>query len=130
MKTKTTAARVARWPMVGGGTAYRVLFLCADKPSRPLHNGHIYATEIGEDGRRYYRPDDAIMPREVWSMEPGIPKLHAMRRNDARAERLAVRIAKRVFPEIRGLRKLPALWAPWTLPAEVHSVPVRLELPE
>lgn len=130
MKTKTTPARVARWPMIGGGTAYSVLFRCADKPSRPLHNGHIYATQIGEGGRHYYRPEDAIMPRAVWSMEPGLEKLHAMRRNEARAQRLAIRIARRAFPELRGLKKLPSLWAPWTLPAKVHAVQVRLELPE
>lgn len=120
-----------RTQMCGGGTSYEVYFRVEDKPSRPLHGGHIYATEVlSGDGGPFYRTVDAIDPKSHWAMEQGMEKYDQFKRLEAVADRLNVRIAKRVYPELRGLRKLPVLWASWTLPTERQYVPVRMSLPE
>lgn len=128
---KPIKAYCVRTEMCGGGTAYDVYFRCADKPSRPLHGGHIYATTIsrGEEGP-FYRVADAIDPRSRWEMDCGLAKWDAHKRLEKVADRLAVRIAKRAFPELRGHKRLPGLWAGWTLPSAEVKVPVRLQLPE
>lgn len=133
MSKNTINAAVSRWPMCGGGTAYSVRFFTSDKPSRPLH-GHTYATEILTDFRgehvSLYEVRDAIDPKKHWSMECGLEKWDVYKRLEKVAARLAVRIAKRVFPELRQAKKLPELWASYTLTREDHLVPVRLALPE
>ncbi len=132
MKTKScpvTFARVIRTRMCGGGTSYDVLFRTEDKPSRPLH-GYQYATVICRDNGKFYSVRDAIDRKPRWSMEAGWDKYESGKRLDKRANRLACRIAKRAFPELRGLSKLPDLWAGWTLPSEEKLVPVCVRLPE
>jgi len=126
---KTTTAYVFRTKMCGGGTSYDVHFLKRDKPSYPLH-GSTYATVICRDGKEYFDICDAIDPKSRWSMPLGWEKYESHKRLEARAKRLAVRIAARAFPELKGLRKLPLLWAEWTLESAVAKVPVRLQLPE
>jgi len=116
--------------MCGGGTSYDVYFRTKDKPSHPLHNGHIYATTIVHDRNEFFRVEDAIDPKAHWSMDAGIEKWDEYKRIEKRAKRLAVRIAKRAFPELAGARQLPSLWASWTLPSAEIKVPVRLALPE
>lgn len=116
--------------MCGGGTSYDVYFRTKDKPSRPLHGGHIYATVICFEGGEYYRAADAIDPRSRWELDCGMAKYDAHKRLERVAGRLAVRIAKRAFPELRGAKALPTLWASWTLPSAKILVPVRLTLPE
>lgn len=119
--------------MCGGGTSYDVYFRCEDKPSRPLH-GYQYATEIHpcgySSGRGFYSVFDALDPKSRWSMDAGIEKWDARGKLEPKADRLAVRIAKRAFPELRGMRKLPGLWASWTLPSAEVWVPVQISLPE
>lgn len=67
-----TTATVIRTAMIGGGTSYRVLWPIKAKPSRPLHGGYHYATQICYDGKGpFYATDDAIMPRSVWEMPQG-----------------------------------------------------------
>jgi len=134
MNTKTkscpvTFAVAVRTCMCGGGTAYDVYFRTKDKPSRPLHNGHCYATEIVRDGIHYYPVADAIDPKPRWSMDAGMEKWNAGEKLRRVASRLALRIAKRAFPELRGARKLPDLWAGWTLPSEEKLVAVKVALP-
>lgn len=127
---KVTSAVAIRTAMIGGGTAYDVYFRVSDKPSRPLH-GLQYATQVSRGGGEYfYSVADAIDPKARWSMEQGWAKYEAGEKLRAKASRLAVRIAKRVFPELRGLRELPPLWASWSLPSQETEVPVRITLPE
>lgn len=115
--------------MCGGGTSYDVYFRTKDKPSHPLH-GFRYATIICRGKGEYFNATDAIDPKARWSMDQGWDKYEAHKKLESKAERLAVRIAKRAFPELRGARKLPSLWAGWTLPSEEVLVPVRMTLPE
>jgi hypothetical protein len=130
MKPKPIRALCIRTAMVGGGTSYDVYFRCADKPSKPLHNGHIYATEILRGQGRYYRVEDAIDPRSHWEMPAGEEKYTAQKRLEQVAKRLAIRIARRAFPELAKLRTLPTLWATWSLPSLEVNIPVQLRLPE
>lgn len=125
-----TNALVIRTAMCGGGTAYDVYWPISAKPSRPLHNQHIYATVIGHGNGEYYRTEDAIDPRSHWEMECGGEKYDAYKRIERVAQRLNVRIAKRVFPELRGAKRLPALWASWNLPSMEKTVAVNIQLPE
>lgn len=132
-KRKTVKALCVRTAMIGGGTSYDVYFRCKDKPSRPLH-GLQYATEVypcgWQSGGGFYRVDDAIDRRERWSMEQGWDKWESHKKLEKVANRLAVRIAKRAFPELNGAKKLPPLWAGWTLPSEEKWVEVNMQLPE
>ncbi len=134
MKTKIIKALVKRTEMCGGGTSYDVYWRCEDKPSRPLHNGHTYATVICLSGPRskgeFYATRDAIDPRHRWEMPAGMEKWDAGVLLEKKADRLAVRVAKRAFPELAGLRKLPSLWASWTMPSASKWVSVRISLPE
>lgn len=125
-------AYCSRVEMIGGGTSYDVLFRCADKPSRPLHGGHIYATKVlrSVGGTEFYRVFDAIDPKSRWGMELGWEKYEAGQKLERVANRLAYRIAKRAFPELKKLGKLPAPWAPWTLPSAEKRVAVNIQLPE
>jgi hypothetical protein len=127
---RTIKAYCFRTEMCGGGTSYDVYFKKSDKPSHPLHGGHIYATTIDRDGGEYFDIVDAIDPRSRWAMEMGIDKYDAGQVLRRKANRLAVRIAKRAFPELRGARSLPLLWASWTLPSMTVKVPVRMALPD
>lgn len=124
-----TTAYVHRTKMIGGGTGYDVYFRCADKPSRPLH-GSEYATVVLIDGVEHYRVYDAIDPKARWSLRAGLDKWDTHLRHQRIARRLEVRIAKRACPELAGADRIPAVWAPWTLPSAVFEVPVRLHLPE
>lgn len=128
---KQIQARVDRIAMCGGGTAYSVYFRCADKPSRPLHGGFTYATEIlSGDGGPFYAVVDAIDPRSHWGMEQGWAKYEEFKKLERIAKRLTIRIAKRAFSELRGLRELPALWATWSLPRAEKWISVNITLPE
>lgn len=118
-----------RTKMIGGGTSYDVYWRCKDKPSRPLH-GYQYATVICRGGGEYYSTRDAIDKRERWSMDAGIEKWEAGKLLDKRASRLETRIAKRAFPELKGLRALPDFWASYTMPSAEVWVDVNIELPE
>ena len=126
----TITAHVFRTEMCGGGTSYDVYFRKKDKPSYPLHRNGTYATVIMREGGEYFEVCDAIDPKSRWDMPLGWPKYEAHGRLERIAQRLAVRIASRVFPELKGLRKLPTLWAQWTLPSMHTTVRVRLALPE
>jgi hypothetical protein len=129
MKTSKTTAYCIRTKMCGGGTSYDVYFRKADKPSHPLHNNHTYATVICRNGKEFFEVRDAIDPESHWRMEAGLEKWDAFKRLEKKANRLAVRIAKRAFPELAGARELPFFWAPWTLPSAEVKVPVRMQLP-
>lgn len=133
-KQKTLKVLCVRTRMIGGGTSYDVYFRCKDKPSRPLHGGYTYATQVYPcgwcDGDGFYRVEDAIDPKERWSMEQGLEKWEAHKKLEKVADRLAVRIAKRAFPELAGAKKLPALWASWNLPSEERWIEVKMQLPE
>lgn len=130
MKARTINAYCFRTQMCGGGTAYDVYFRKQDKPSHPLHGGYTYATTILRDGGEFFAVDDAIDPRARWEMEQGWAKYEAHLVLEKKAKRLAVRIAKRAFPELKGLRELPFLWAGWTLPSATVKVPVKIQLPD
>lgn len=131
MKQKTIQVRVSRVAMCGGGTSYSVYWKCADKPSRPLHNGHTYATEIlSGDGGPFYATVDAIDPKRHWAMEAGCAKYDEFKRLERVAKRLECRIARRAFPELAGLRELPFLWAGWNKPTCDKWVSVNVALPE
>lgn len=134
MNMRTIKAICIRTSMIGGGTSYDVYFRCVDKPSRPLH-GYTYATVvchggIGDKDREFYQVADAIDPKGHWAMEQGWDKYDESKRLEKKADRLAVRIAKRAFPELKGQRRLPALWASCNLPSAEVKVPVKITLPE
>ena len=93
--------------MCGGGTSYDVYFRKADKPSYPLHRNGSYCTVIMRDGGEYFEVCDAIDPKSRWDMELGWPKYEAHGRLERIANRLAVRIAARVFPELKGTTEAP-----------------------
>ena len=130
MTHTTVTAHVFRTKMIGGGTSYDVHFRKQDKPSYPLHRNGSYATVIRRDDGDYFDVCDAIAPKSQWDMELGWDKYDAHMRLERIANRLAVRIAARAFPELKGLRTLPTLWATWTLPSAHKTVRVRLALPE
>ena len=127
---KTTTVLCIRTQMCGGGTAYDVYWPKSAKPSHPLHGGQLYATTIMSGGKEYFRTEDAIDPKSHWAMDCGMAKYNEFKRIEAKAKRLEVRVAKRVFPELKGWRELPLLWAPWNLPSAEVPVNVRLSLPE
>lgn len=127
---KQTTAYCFRTKMCGGGTSYDVYFLKNDKPSYPLHNGHIYATVIMRDGKEFFSVRDAIDRKPRWSMDCGIEKWELGKKLDKVSDRLAFRIAKRAFPELSTLKEMPFLWASWNKESEVKRVKVNLELPE
>jgi len=134
-KRGTVKALCVRTQMCGGGTSYDVYWRCQDKPSEPLHNGHTYATKVSHGGLEgvrgyFYATEDAIDPRARWEMPAGLEKWDSHKRLEKLAKRLSVRVAKRAFPELAGLRELPMLWAGWTMPSEHKWVAVRMELPE
>ena len=116
--------------MIGGGTAYAVRFLTKDKPTHPLHNGHTYATTILSDGHEFFEVRDAIDYRAHWEHECGMEKYELGNKLQKVADRLAIRIAKRAYPELKGAKSLPFLWAGYTLPILNKTVPVRMALPE
>lgn len=62
-KPRTVNAYVFRTKMCGGGTSYDVYFRKADKPSHPLHNGHIYCTTIINGGVEYFRHPNPNLER-------------------------------------------------------------------
>ena len=126
----TTTAFCFRTAMCGGGTAYDVYFLKADKPSHPLHGGYTYATTIIRGRQEFFAVRDAIDPRARWEMEQGLAKWDAGKALEKKANRLAVRIAKRAFPELCGHRELPFLWASWNKPSVTVQVPVMVTLPD
>lgn len=134
MKPKKVKALCVRTSMIGGGTSYDVYFRCKDKPSRPLHGGYTYATQVypcgHSSGDGFYRVADAIDPKERWGMELGPAKWETGKRLEKVAARLSFRIARRAFPELSKIRKMPDLWASWTLPSEEKWVEVRMQLPE
>jgi len=127
--SKKTFAYCVRTEMCGGGTSYNVYFQTKDKPSHPLHDNHYYATTICFSGKEFFSVTDSIDPKSRWEMDCGLEKWESHKRLESRANRLAVRIAKRAFPELQGQRKLPSLWAPWTVPSQMVKIPVRLTLP-
>ena len=126
---KQVFATVCRTQMCGGGTSYDVYFRKQDKPSHPIH-GSTYATTVILRTGEFFRVTDAIDPKERWSQEAGIKKYDSFKRLERVANRLAVRIAKRAFSELRGFRVLPLLWASWSLPSAETVVAVNLTLPE
>lgn len=134
MKNRTSNGHIYaycfRTAMCGGGTSYDVYFRKQDKPSHPLHGGHIYATTICRDGGEYFSTVDAIDPRSRWEMDCGMSKYEAHKVLESKANRLAVRIAKRAYPELIGQRELPFLWAVWNKPSAVVKVAVKLSLPD
>lgn len=129
-KTKLTTAICIRTKMCGGGTSYDVYWPVKVKPSHPLHNHHTYATTIINGGKEYFRTEDAIDPRSHWEMDAGMEKWTQYKHIEKAAKRLNVRVAKRVFPELKGQRELPFLWASWNLPSMEIDVPVRIALPD
>ena len=78
----------------------------------------------------FYSTRDAIDPRARWEMPAGMDKWDAGQALEKRADRLSVRVAKRAFPELAGARKLPSLWASYSLPSEHKWVTVNIELPD
>lgn len=120
---------VIRTQMIGGGTSYTVYVPMKAKAWRPLYSG-TYATEIhhGDKGP-YFEVRDAIATHEYADMDQGWGKYEFGKKLSAKADRLAVRVAKRAFPELKGLRKLPLLWARWNAPDAHIEVPVRITLP-
>lgn len=119
--------------MCGGGTSYDVYWKCKDKPSRPLH-GYSYATEVYasyvKENEPFYRTRDAIDRKERWSMDAGMEKWETSKKLDKVEQRLNYRILCRVFPELKQVKKVPTLWAPWTMESAVVPVKVRIQLPE
>lgn len=128
-KRRTTYAYCFRTAMIGGGTSYDVYFRKADKPSYPLH-GLTYATVVCRDGQEFFSVYYAIDPKPRWSLRPGLEKWDTHKQHKRLADRFACRIAKRAFPELKGVSTLPLLWADWSLESTMIRVPVRIALPE
>ena len=127
---KTIRALVIRTEMCGGGTGYDVYWRTKDKPSHPLHNDHIYATTIHHgNGQYYFRTTDAIDPKTHWAMDPGGEKYDQFKRLEKVARRLELRVARRAFPELASVKRLPMVCAPWTLKSAEVWVAVKMELP-
>lgn len=127
-------ALVVRTKMIGGGTSYAVYLPCSAKGYRPIA-GNCYATVIIHGGYKSY-PENHYLRVDDFLRTPDIDDLpmlteerwDAFKRLDKIGERLETRIAKRAFPELRPLAKLPSLWAPWT--KESANRHVTVELPE
>ena len=131
-KRPIVRALCIRTKMIGGGTKYEVLFRKADKPSYPITAGQYATVEIHSiEGRQieFFNPTTAIMPEAHWKSEQGLDRYQAFKRLEACAARLACRIAKRAFPELRNRRTLPETWIPDTHPSQEVWVPVNLTLP-
>ena len=122
----TIEAHAIRTEMCGGGTAYDVYIPCRYKGYRPIAAG-CYATIIRYRGQDYYRVADYLRTPEIDALPPlTVERLDAFKRLRKVAERLEARIASRAFPELKGCRKLPGPWAPWTLPSKRRVIKVEL----
>lgn len=115
-----------RTKMCGGGTSYDVYVPVKAKRYHPIV-GHVYATVCVRDGRDYFAVDDFLRDATI----DGLPsfsdeRMNAFRRLVRVADRLAIRIARRAFPELASLPKLPMLWADWTLPSDEKRISVKI----
>ncbi len=116
------AVDVVRTAMCGGGTSYDVYIPVRTKAYRPI-TGHIYATVICRDGREYYHLSDWLRDQAIDGLEPLTDeRWNAFKRLERIARRLEVRLAKRAFPELAGLDKLPFLWAQWDKPSDTQRI--------
>ena len=124
---KILAKRVA---VVGGSTSYSLLWPIESKPSRPLHWGHYYATQIVHGNRNYYGTNDAIMPRNVWESQDKLNKYYLINKNNKIAIRLESKLLKRAFPELEAFKTGQYFLMPITKPSTEKWLTVRMELPE
>lgn len=123
----TVRAIVYRTAMCGGGTAYSVYFKCADKRYRPI-SGHCYATiHIHDGGPQCYNTSNFYRTPTLDEL-PAMTntRLNAFKRLERSTDRLAFRIAKRAFPELGALPKLPTLWAQWNKESAQRTIRVRV----
>ena len=116
-----------RTRMCGGGTAYDVLIPKKCKRYYPIAFGH-YATVVCRNGHDYFRIADALRTPEIDELPVGDERFAAYRHLEQLEKRLAIRIARKVYPELKPLRFLPSLWANWTLHSHEAVVPVALPL--
>lgn len=73
------------------------------------------------------------MPKSHWNMDLGWDKWDSYKKLEKVAERLAIRIAKRAFPELAGAAKFPSLWGKFGnvhLESKDVKIKVNIQLPE
>ena len=123
-------AHVFRTKMVGGGTSYDVYIPCRFKKYRPIAAG-CYATVICRDNKtrdkEFYEVDNYLrqkshddLPILTTERIDGFQKLRAT------ADRLALRILKKAYPECRQLTKMPSLWCQWSRESDHKVIDVNL----
>jgi hypothetical protein len=129
---KRIKVKIERTKMCGGGTSYHVYLPVSAKSYYPI-SGYSYATQISiaseKYGKRnnYYRLADFLRTPEIDALPCGIHRYDTFKKLEKTARRLEFRLAKRAFPELRQLFKLPYLWAEWTLPSETKAVTLTLK---
>lgn len=117
---------VFRTKVIGAGNSYDVLVPVRYKLYRPLAAG-CYATVINRDGESYYRVDDFLRTAWLDGLQPlSDERLNEFRRMRRVADRLAIRIAKRAFRELKGRDRMPTLWTETTLPSDRKTIEVDL----
>lgn len=114
-----------RTAMIGGGTSYDVYVPKNQKSFHPIAFG-CYATTMVRNGKEYFSLADILRTRDGDALPVGDERSAYFKRIRAIAKRLEARFASRVFPELRGHKKLPFLWAQWSMPSAEKAINVKM----
>lgn len=124
----TITATIIRTKMAGiPCCSYDVYVEKHQKQYEPKSFG-TYATVCILDGKRYYRLDDILRTPELDQL-PALTteRLNAFRKMRRVADRLALKLAKRAFDELKPLSKLPTLWGEWDAPSAKCKIKFTLD---
>lgn len=115
---------VFRHKMVCGGSSYDVLIARDQKRYYPI-TGFSRATTVSANGTEYYSPDNFFRTPELDQL-PCLTtqRLNAFDRLHKFADRFKLKIAQRVFPELRKFDKFPSLWTDETHENSVRHVDI------
>lgn len=123
-------AHCFRTKIIGGGNAYDVYIPTKFKDYRPI-SGHCYATVIHLQDEKYYSVDNFLRTPEIDSL-PAFSDIrwNTFKELEMKADRIAFETAKKAFPELNSLKKLPTLWAVWEkdLPSAKKVIDIEIEL--
>ena len=119
MLKKGAKATIFRTAMCGGGLAYDVLVEIGHVEH---YDGTRYTT-VRREGKDYLRFTDATMPEEHYAMPLGFERYDHYKEHEKAARKEAMKLACRVFPELRqlGEESLPELWRTGLLATETHA---------
>ena len=116
-------AVVARTAMLGGGLKYEVFIETADLVIPAERRCEVTVVEDRTKPRtlRYLRFADATRPAAMQRTPPGPRRLRAADAHERESATREYAIARKAFPELEALGKLPALWAYGLLKTETSA---------